>query len=924
MTSVATGTVTLLFTDIEGSTKLIGELGPTYATVLADHHRLVRGAFGEQGGTEVDSAGDGLFWSFPSATAAILAAVSAQRALAAHEWPVPVRVRMGLHTGEPTSGDLGYVGLDVHRASRISGAAHGGQIVASQTTRDLASNLPSGVAFADLGDHRLKDLPVPERLFQVVAPDLAHEFPPLRTIDFRPNNLPRQLTTFVGRQQQIADAKRILAGSPLLTLTGPGGVGKTRLAIEVGSELLEEYEDGVWFVDFGPLTDPAFVDQAIASALGVVDRPGQPILDSIVDHLKGRHVLLLLDNCEHLLDGAAGTIDALLRSCNLVRIIATSREGLAIPGESVFPVPSLSAPPGDVLADSPDLAQYEAVRLFVERATASLPDFRVTERNAAAIVQICRRLDGVPLALELAAARVRALPVEQIAARLDDRFRLLTGSSRLAIPRQQTLRQAIDWSHDLLADEERAVFRRLAAFVGSCSLEAAEAVCSGETVPADMVLDLLSRLVDKSLLIAETEDGEARYRQLESIRQYARDRLLETGEAREALQRHRDWYLAFVQRAAPEFFRGVDSVSWLARLDLEHDNLRAALQWSLDEPGEANRGLQLAGGLWRFWEIRGHLVEGRSWLERLLAATEGEDSALRADGYTGAGILAFMQGDHEAARGFHEQSLDQHRRLGDYLGIAFAANNLANAAVLSGDYAAARRLYEPGLDWAREQGDLRMLGFAIINMAEAVALDGEPDLARSQYEEGIEAFRQAGDRWGEANGLDSLGVTLGRQGEREEAERLHERALRIFRELGDERGVARVISHLGDEALRADDVERATRLHAECAEIRRRLGDVPGVASAIEKLASVVSTGDPYGAAVLLGTAERVRDSIRASVPPTVRDEYEACRSSVRALLGEERFESARREGRKITPAAAVSRVLSADASGSGAPNASA
>jgi predicted ATPase/class 3 adenylate cyclase/Tfp pilus assembly protein PilF len=908
MTSPATGTVTLLFTDIEGSTKLVAQLGERYESVLADHRRLLREAFGARGGSEVDTAGDGLFYAFPSARAAIASAVAGQRALAAQEWPADVRVRMGIHTGEPISGEAGYVGMDVHRASRICNASHGGQVLVSKTSCELAQHdLPDDVSLIDLGEHRLKDLPTPDRLFQVVAPGLGREFPPLRSIDSRPNNLPRQLTAFIGRQREIGEAKRMLAQSPLVTLTGPGGVGKTRLAIEVAADLLDEYEDGVWFVDLGPVTDPTFVGHAIATTLGVMDVAGQPILDTVVDHVRRRHILLVVDNCEHLLDSAARTVDALLRASSQVRVVATSREGFAIPGEAVFPIPSLSAP--DETTAPGDLAQYEAVRLFSDRAVAAQPGFRVTDRNADAIAQICRRLDGVPLALELAAARVRALPVEQIAARLDDRFRLLTGSSRITVPRHQTLRQTIDWSHDLLAEDERAVFRRLAAFAGGCTLEAAEAVCVGDPVDEYGVLDVLSRLVDKSLVVAETDVAEARYRQLETIRQYGRDRLLEAGEGAETLRRHRDWYLGLVTRAAPEFFRGAESVHWLERLDHEHDNLRAALQWSTDEPGESTAALRLAAGLWRFWELRGHIAEGRSWLERTLAETDGEVSALRADAFTGAGILAFMQGDHAGAHELHEQSLALHRRVGDYMGIAFAANNLANAALLSGDYAAARRLYEPGLTWARSQGNKRPLGFALVNMAEAVALDGEPELARRQYEEGIEAFRALGDRWGEAFALDSFGTMLGRQGEHAEAERLHQEALRISRELGDQRGEARALSHLGDQATRTNDRSQARKLYARSFEIRRTLGDKAGMASAIEKLASVAAADDPHAAAVLLGSAEAVRDSIRAPVPPTVREEYEACRRTVRELLGEAAFEDARAEGRRLSPAAALATI---------------
>jgi predicted ATPase/class 3 adenylate cyclase len=905
MTSLATGTVTLLFTDIEGSTRLLRELGDRYEQVLADQRRLLREAFAARNGTEIDTAGDGFFYAFPRAREALLAAVEGQQALGGHDWPSPLRVRMGMHTGEPLSSGTGFVGLDVHRASRICAAGHGGQILVSQTTHDLARDLPAEVSFADLGEHSLKDLPAPEHLYQIVAPGLGREFPALRSLESRPNNLPRQLTTFVGREPEIAEAKRILASAPLLTLTGPGGVGKTRLAIEIAGELLDEFDEGIWFIDLGVLTDPDFVVPAIASAIGVMPAPGQPILETVVEHLRGRRVLMVFDNCEHLLDSTARTVDAILRSCSLVRVVATSREGLAIAGETVRPVPSLSVPDPETAAPD-ELPQYESIRLFIERAVAAAPEFRITDRNAQAIAQICRRLDGVPLALELAAARVRALPVEQIATRLDDRFRLLTGSSRVTVPRHQTLRQTIDWSHDLLGEDERAVFRRIAVFIGGASLEAAEAVCAGAPVEADMVFDLLSRLVDKSLVVADTEGNEARYRQLETVRQYARDRLLEAGEARDTLARQRDWYVSVVAQAEPEFFRGAESAAWLERLDREHDNLRAVLQWSLDEPGEERQGLVLAAGLWRFWEIHGHLAQGRAWLEHFLQLTEGEVSALRADAYTGAGILAFMLGDQSGASVLHERSLELHRELGDSDGIAFAANNLANAAVLSGDYATARRLYQTVVDWAEERGDARVTGFSNVNMAEAVALDGEPELARAQYEKGIAAFRESRDRWGEAFALDSLGVMLARQERHGEADKLHEQALAMSREMGDERGIARALAHRGDVAARTNDRERAKRLYVESLEIRRRLGDLPGTASAMEKLASVVTVEDPRAAAVLLGAAERVRDLIRAPVPRAVREEYEAFRQTVQALLGEAPFEDARAEGRRLSPAAAL------------------
>ncbi len=913
MDSLPSGTVTFLFTDIEGSTRLLQRLGDRYEPLLAAHHRLLREAFEAHGGTEVETAGDSLFVTFPSARAALLAAVAAQRSLLGHEWPegAEVRVRMGLHTGEPVSGEVGFVGLDVHRAARICAAGHGGQIVVSRTTRDLGlDGLPAELQLLDLGEHALKDLTSPERLFQVVAPGLRRDFPPLRTIAARPHNLPRQLTSFIGRQHEIAAAKRILASTPLLTLTGPGGVGKTRLSLEVAAELLDDLEDGAWFVELGSLTDPAFVTPTLATVLGISEQPGRPLLATLVEHLRGRQMLLVFDNCEHVLDASAEVADAILRACREVQLIATSREGLGVPGEALLPVPSLSLPEAGSLASADELEQFESVRLFVERAMAGSPSFRVTNTNAQHVIQICRRLDGVPLAIELAAARVRAITVDQIAARLDDRFRLLTGSSRITVPRHQTLRQTIDWSYDLLVEEERAVFRRASVFAGGFTLEAAEEICAGGDVMQADVLELLSRLVDKSLVLAEAAVGAARYRLLETIRQYARDQLLESGEAMDALRRHRDWCLALVEQARPEFLQGQESGSWLERLDREHENLRAALQWSDDEPGERRAGLRLAEGLWRFWEIRGHLIEGRAWLERMLSAAGPETSELRANALTGAGILAFMQGDYAAASAFHEESLALRKRLGDRDAISYAINNLANTAVLLGEYGRARQLYEQGLAMAQEMGDPYGSGFGLINMADVVAREGDYAGARSRFEQGLAAFRQLGDRWAEAFALDSFAAVASRQGDLTSAEALGAQALAISRSLGDERGAARALGHLAEVAGRRGDVDRAKAMCRESLAIRRGLGDAPGIVAALENLAGIVMADDPEAAARLLGSAEALRESIHALVPPSARADHEERLRSLRDRLDEGRLTAALERGRAMSPDEAAATIL--------------
>jgi predicted ATPase/class 3 adenylate cyclase len=704
------GTVTLVFTDIEGSTSLLQVLGDRYPEVLAEHHRLVREAFARHGALERGSAGDGLYFVFASARAAVQAAVDGQLAVAGHAWPdgVAVRDRVGLHTGEPRTGSEGYVGLDVHRAARVCAAGHGGQILISQTTHDLISGeLRPPMGVVDLGVHRLRSLDLPLRLYQVTAPGLARDFPPPRTTEAPRNNLQLEVTSFIGREREIEQATRMLEDSPLLTLTGPGGVGKTRVGLRVARALLDRFEDGAWIVECGTLTDPDFVLPSVVSTIGLTEPAGRSLLAAIVDHLKGKRLLLVLDDCDPVLAACAQLTEALVRSCSAVRVIATSREPLGVSGEAIMPIASLTTPQVGSTVLARDVVAVDACRLFVERATAVQPMFALTDQNARSVAQLCRRLDGIPLALELAAARVRALPVEQIAARLDDRFRLLTGGSRAALARHQTLRATIDWSYDLLSEPERAVLRRLSVFAGGATLEAAESVCAGDPVDPIDILDLLGRLVEKSLVFTDPMSPEARFRLLETVREYARGRLVEADEGEPTLRRHRDWYLALVGEVSPAFFQGPELVELLRRLDHEHDDLRAALEWCLDQPGEGRSGLRIAAGLWRYWEIRGHLTEGRGWLARMVEAVGEEVSPLRANALTGAGNLAFMQGDFRAASTFHEASLALHRQIGDRRSVAYAANNLANAAVQLGEHARARSLYEETIALTREMGDVR-------------------------------------------------------------------------------------------------------------------------------------------------------------------------------------------------------------------------
>ncbi|HET8678584.1 MAG TPA: adenylate/guanylate cyclase domain-containing protein, partial [bacterium] len=536
MPSPPTGTVTFLFTDIEGSTRLLQSLGDAgYAELLALHRELLRSAFTAAGGHEIETQGDGFLIAFQSARRAVAAALDAQRALDTHPWPhgAVFRVRMGLDTAETTIHGGAYAGLGLHRAARICAAGWGGQVLLSRITADIVgTELPAGASLRDLGDHHLKDLQRTERIYQLMHATLPADFPPLRSLDSLPNNLPRHLTSFIGREREIADVKQWLLTTRLLMLTGSGGCGKTRLALQVGADLVEGFTDGVWLVELAPVSDPVLVPQTVASTLHIREEPGRPLLVTLTDHLGPKQLLLLLDNCEHVVEACAHLAEALLRACPRLRILATSRESLAIAGEMTWRVPSLSVPDPARLPSLERLTQYEAVRLFIERATAARPDFAVTQRNAPALAQICHQLDGIPLAIELAAARVKVLPVNQIAERLNDLFRLLTGGGRTALPHHQTLEAAMDWSYDLLSEPERVLLGRLSVFAGGWTLEAAEAVCAGDAVPSATFLDLLAQLVDKSLVMARVHDEpsvDGRYWLQEPVRQYATRKLQESG-----------------------------------------------------------------------------------------------------------------------------------------------------------------------------------------------------------------------------------------------------------------------------------------------------------------------------------------------------------------------------------------------------------
>ncbi len=877
MAVLPTGTVTFLFTDIEGSTALLQRLGDRrYAEVLGEHQRLLRDAFANGNGHEVDTQGDAFLVAFPRARDALGAAVAAQQALMKHAWPdgASLRVRMGLHTGEPVSGTGGYVGLDVHRAARICSAGHGGQILLSHAVEVLAArDLPPGVSLRDLGAHRLKDLRESERLFQVVHPDLRADFPFLKSLDARPNNLPIQLTSFIGREREIAEVKRLLDAARLVTLTGSGGAGKTRLALQVAADVVEGHQDGMWLAELAPIADPALVPKIVASALSIPEQPNRSMIETLIDALRPKTLLIILDNCEHLLAACADLAAALLRACSQVRILATSREGLGVPGETIWRVPSLSLPDIRHLPAYRDLVLYEAVRLFVDRATATAPAFTVTSENSPTIARVCHQLDGIPLAIELAASRVKVLAVEQIAARLDDRFRLLTGGSRTALPRHQTLRAAMDWSYDLLAPKERSVLRRLSVFAGGWSLEAAEAVCAGKRIKEAEVLDILTQLVDKSLVNADTLGGEVRYRMPETIRQYAQDRLAASGEAAEVRTRHRTWFLDLAERAE-ERMRGPEDTMWLNRLEVEHDNLRAALGRGGTEENDAETRVRLAAALRQFWDYHTHWGEGRKWLETAIAGSRDRKSTVRVRALYGEGRLAWRQGDDGRAMALHEESLALARELRDPNGIAMA-----------------------------------LMGRGLVT-----TWQGDLDTATALYEESLEISRKLEDKWLIALALAQMGWVARRKGDYANAVALCEESLAIFRTQGPKRWVAYALRATSHAVRLQGDLERAVGLYRESLALFGETGDKWVATECIEGLALIASAqGLSERAARLFGVAEAARETFGITMPRPERGDQEHFEKTAREGLGDEAFSAAWAEGRAMTLEQAIEYALKDD-----------
>ena len=837
MPELLTGTITFLFSDIEGSTRLLRSQGETWPSMLARHQELLRTAFSVEGGVEVGTEGDSFFVTFPTAPSAVAAAVAAQRALAHEPWPddVALRVRMGVHTGEASFGTEGYVGLHVHRASRITSVGQGGQILLSDTTRSLVSEaLPEGVELRDLGIHRLKDLERPERLWQVVVADLQSDFAPIASMDTVPNNLPTRLTTFLGREREISEIAALLSQSRLLTLTGPGGTGKTRLSLEVAGRSLAQFPDGVYFVELAPITEPGLVPATIGQAVGLPDRGGRSSIDRLVDHVGERRMLLVLDNFEQVAE-AAPSVNALLSACPNLTVLASSRSILRVSGEQEYPVPPLGLPDPANLPPLTQLSQFEAVALFIERARSVKPGFNVTNENAPAVAEICVRLDGLPLAIELAAARIRILTPQAMLGRLEHRLGLLSGGSRDLPERQQTLRGAIAWSHDMLDDTDRALFACLSVFVGGAGLDAIEEVCGSEVTGE--VLDALASLVEKSLVRqSEGVNGQPRFAMLETIREFAMEQAVERNRWDRLRAAHAQRFMSLAEAFATEVM-GSGKRPWLDRLAEDHDNLRAAIAWAI-ETGSAESAMRIGSALWRFWQMRGHLAEGLERIEQALVLPHShEHPQVRADALSAAAGLAYWRADTDRSRALYNEEIVARTELGDRAGLAeahygisftWAVTDLANPA----HAASAPSSINEALAIFREIGDDAGVGRCEWALANVAWRQRDIEGARRHGADALAVFEAIDDQFmvgwvSYTFGLAALGDDDARGGVpelRAEARRWFVRALRIFNAAQDVSGYTLVLDGIALAAYREGQLERAARLSGAVARLERTSG----------------------------------------------------------------------------------------------------
>jgi predicted ATPase/class 3 adenylate cyclase len=916
--ALTSGVVTFLFTDIEGSTAMLSRLGTdAYAALLAEHHRLVRVALTAHGGSEVATQGDGFFALFTTPRSCAQAAVDVQRSLAGASWPAgeQVRVRMGIHCGEATLTAAGPIGIEVHRAARLAAVGHGGQLLVSETAAPLLRDaLPDGASLLDLGQYRLKDLSRAEHIFQLAAEGLNVDFPPLRSLDNPEleHNLPVQLTSFIGREHELGEVRRLVGESRLVTVVGPGGSGKTRLALQVAADLLDGSEDGVWVADLSAIDADEHVVPEVARALGVREESGRPLLDALVEALQYRSLFVVLDNCEHVVDACAGLAETLLLRCPKVWLLATSREPLAVAGERVYRLPPMGF--HSDTATHPDLEQLadtDAVRLFVARARDHRPDFVFDTSNVVAIASVCRHLDGMPLALELAAARMRSMSPEEVERHLGQRFRLLSSRSRTANARQQTLDGAVAWSYDLLNDTEKFVFGTLSVFPATFDLPAAEAVCATAAgLDALDVVDVVDSLVDKSLLQAEQGDAGLRYRMLETIAQYAAERLadLDVAAAARASEAHALYYLGFVESAAPHL-AGFEQLEWKAKVETAFDNIRVALTRLVADAGHGIEALRLVSALWTFVWIGGETPGAFHLLAQ--AALEHPqsqaDTTERAKALLTVGYLQQRLGEVDAARSASEAGARVARAIDDASLTAAHLSRLAFELFRLGDYSRARQTVEEALKVANGVDDPNIQASAHERIASILVDD--PQVARSHFAEALRLYEHAGNKVRMCATYINLSVLEMEAGDFAAARKSLEAALAHAGASIENEAVVRI--NLGLVNLLEGKPDLGASQYRDALQQFVRLGRIDQVPYALLGLAvSAGAADDLERAAVLHGAAAAMIESRGTPWEPLETKVRDKAIANLKAQLGEQPFRDAYARGHTMPEPEAIALAL--------------
>lgn len=901
MAELPTGTVTFLFTDIEGSTPLWEQYPGEMRQASARHDALMRTVIEQHNGRVVKTMGDGFHAVFESPSDGVAAALAGQQAIIAEPWPEatgPLKVRMGLHTGESQEREGDYYGAEVNRAARVMGIGHGGQILLLEITATLVrKHPPPDCTLSDLGEHRLKGIAAPERIFQLCHPDLIAEFPPLSSLATFKHNLHRQLSTFIGREKELAEVKRLLKETQLLTLLGPGGTGKTRLMLQVAEEVIEEYPDGVWLVELAPLTDPGLIPERVASALNVQEQPGRTLFDTLADYLRNKDLLLLLDNVEHIVSESAAFTEHLLEHCPKLTVLITGREALFIAGEKTIQIPSLSLP--DTAhngADLENLAQCESIQLFLERARAIRADYALTEKNAGSLAEIVRRLDGIPLALELAAARLRMLTTEKIAERLNDRFRLLTGGRRTALPRQQTLEALIDWSWQLLDEKERILLRRLSVFSGGWSLEAAEQICAFEPLDELDVFDLLDQLINKSLVTVQYLDGEPRYGILESIRQFARDKLFEANEGKTLRDHHAAFFVAFAVESEDLLIRET-MVERVNLITLEFDNLRAVLTWTFeDDPPLALRIISSLLYNWSYWI---HPSEARTWLETSITKTRPLLSANPSDtlveeyikAQIGLAVVYSLFGNNSLSHDTMDQAIALARQYGLLNLMCMAIGWKTNFMLVNESQLSER--WNEGLDQALKISEENnfISAMILLYLGKFYLLVSQGDIMAAQvyFQKVLRLSREFNNPRLNANLLHVQARMALAQRDWEAAGICLIKSIEDSRAINDLRNVLHAESDLAHLYRRTGKLQEALPLYRKTIQRWLEEGSRPAIAHQLECFAFMANEWGQFNqAALLLGRAWQTREELNAhSKHPEEIAELQQAMAQLAEALGE-------------------------------------